>query len=54
MRQLIDDKAPPTLLRKKAVEEGMLEFRHSALLKVARGETTLDEVVRVMPAEYLE
>jgi hypothetical protein len=36
------------------VEEGLVEIRHSAMLKVAQGETSIEEVVRVVPAEYLE
>lgn len=53
IRALIDDKAPVPLLRKKAVEEGMVEFRHSAMLKVGRGDTSMREITRVLPAEYL-
>ena len=40
-------------LRQKAAEEGFLELRRSALLKVARGETSVEEVMRVIPTEYL-
>ncbi len=54
IRQLIDDRAPTSVLRQKAVEEGMVEFRHSALLKVAQGVTSIEEVIRVLPAEYLK
>jgi type II secretory ATPase GspE/PulE/Tfp pilus assembly ATPase PilB-like protein len=54
LRAMIDERAPSSLLRKKAAEEGMVVFRHSALLKVAQGETSIEEVVRVLPAEYLE
>jgi type II secretory ATPase GspE/PulE/Tfp pilus assembly ATPase PilB-like protein len=54
LRGMIDERAPSSAIRKKAVEEGMLVFRHSALLKVAQGETSIEEVVRVLPAEYLE
>jgi type II secretory ATPase GspE/PulE/Tfp pilus assembly ATPase PilB-like protein len=54
IRALIDDKAPTPVVHKKAVEEGMLPFRHSALLKVARGETSFEEVVRVLPPDLLE
>ena len=36
-----------------AVEEGMTEFHRAALLKVAGGETSLSEVLRVTPAEVL-
>jgi type II secretory ATPase GspE/PulE/Tfp pilus assembly ATPase PilB-like protein len=53
LRALIDDRAPAQRLREKAIEEGMVDFRRSALLKVARGETSIEEVVRVLPAEYL-
>jgi len=31
----------------------MLEFRQAALLKVARGETSTEEVFRVIPSEHL-
>jgi type II secretory ATPase GspE/PulE/Tfp pilus assembly ATPase PilB-like protein len=54
IRQLIDERAPTPVVRKKALDEGMIEFRHSALLKVAQGETSIEEVVRVLPVEYLE
>jgi type II secretory ATPase GspE/PulE/Tfp pilus assembly ATPase PilB-like protein len=50
---LIDGRAPLTALRQKVIDEGMVEFRHAALLRVARGETSLEEVVRVIPVEYL-
>jgi type II secretory ATPase GspE/PulE/Tfp pilus assembly ATPase PilB-like protein len=53
VRRLIDERATTAAIRKRAVEEGMVEFRHSALLKVARGQTTVEEVIRVVPSEYL-
>jgi type II secretory ATPase GspE/PulE/Tfp pilus assembly ATPase PilB-like protein len=53
IRELIDESAPVAAIRKKAVEEGMIEFRHAAVLKVAQGLTTIEEVVRVLPSEYL-
>jgi type II secretory ATPase GspE/PulE/Tfp pilus assembly ATPase PilB-like protein len=31
----------------------MIEFRQGALLKVARGVTSLEEVFRVIPSEHL-
>jgi hypothetical protein len=31
----------------------MLEFRLSALLKVAQGVTTMEEIFRVIPTEHL-
>lgn len=53
LRALIDDGAAEGAFRRRAVADGMLEFRHSALLKVARGQTSVEEVVRVLPVEYL-
>ena len=53
LRNLISDGKPARDIRTKAVEEGMLEFRHAALLKVARGETSTEEVFRVIPSEHL-
>ncbi len=54
MRKLIDERASIQAIRQKALEEGLIEFRKSALVKVAQGQTSLEEVVRVMPGEYLE
>ena len=53
LRRLILSRQPTQVLRKKAMEEGMLEIREAALLAVARGETTSEEVIRVIPTEYL-
>jgi type II secretory ATPase GspE/PulE/Tfp pilus assembly ATPase PilB-like protein len=53
LRKLILERAPGPVLRRKALEEGLLECRLSALLKVARGETSIEEVFRVIPTEYL-
>jgi type II secretory ATPase GspE/PulE/Tfp pilus assembly ATPase PilB-like protein len=53
IRKLIDERASTADLREKAIQEGMVEFRHAALLKVAQGLSTIEEVVRVLPAEYL-
>jgi type II secretory ATPase GspE/PulE/Tfp pilus assembly ATPase PilB-like protein len=53
IRQLITDEAPTRAIRDKAIEEKMLDFRKAALLKVARGETSTEEVLRVIPSEHL-
>ena len=47
IRHMVLDKQPTEVLRQKAVDEGMVEFRQAALLKVARGETSIEEVFRV-------
>jgi type II secretory ATPase GspE/PulE/Tfp pilus assembly ATPase PilB-like protein len=54
LRQLVSNGADTNHLRKQAGEEGMLDFKSNALLKVAQGKTSIEEVFRVIPAEYLE
>lgn len=53
LRNLIAEGRPTRELRAKAMEENMLEFRQAALLKVAQGVTSTEEVFRVIPAEHL-
>jgi type II secretory ATPase GspE/PulE/Tfp pilus assembly ATPase PilB-like protein len=53
LRAMIMEREPTPRLHAKAVEEGLVEMRHAALIKVARGETTVEEVLRVVPVEYL-
>ena len=40
-------------LREQAIKDGILEFRKALLLKVARGETSTEEVFRVIPTDEL-
>jgi type II secretory ATPase GspE/PulE/Tfp pilus assembly ATPase PilB-like protein len=53
IRQLIMQQQPTSVLRRKAIDEGMIEMRQGALLKVARGDTSIEEVFRAIPSEYL-
>jgi type II secretory ATPase GspE/PulE/Tfp pilus assembly ATPase PilB-like protein len=53
LRKLVADKVPTQALRQKAIAEGMHEFRQAALLQVARGVTSVEEVIRVVPQEFL-
>ena len=53
IREQILERQPTQALRRKAIEEGMIEFRRSALLKVARGETSIEELFRVLPSDDL-
>jgi len=46
MRELILVGASAVELKKKALEQGMISLRRSGLIKVALGQTTLEEVVR--------
>jgi type II secretory ATPase GspE/PulE/Tfp pilus assembly ATPase PilB-like protein len=53
IRKLIVQRQPIQVIQQKAVEGGLIPFRQSALLKVARGDTSIEEVFRVVPSEYL-
>jgi type II secretory ATPase GspE/PulE/Tfp pilus assembly ATPase PilB-like protein len=53
IRELIDESAGVPVIRRKAVEERMVEFRQSAAGKIAQGATGVDEVLRILPAEFL-
>jgi len=53
IRQLIFEKRSVQEIRKQAIHQGMLDLRRAALLKVAQGITCAEEVIRVIPAEYL-
>ena len=53
IRAMIADNASTLAIRDKAVEQKMLPFRQAALLKLARGETTSEELFRVIPPEHL-
>jgi len=53
LRDLISDGQPASAIRDKAAAQGMLEFRQAALLKVAHGITSTEEVFRVIPPEHL-
>ena len=46
MRALILDRAPAGALAAAAVEAGMPTLRRSALIHMARGTTSMDEVIR--------
>jgi type II secretory ATPase GspE/PulE/Tfp pilus assembly ATPase PilB-like protein len=53
LRNLIAGGAPSVAIRDKAIENRMLRFRQSAMIQVARGVTSTEEVFRVIPAEHL-
>ena len=53
LRDMIANGATARELRGQAIEEKMPEFRQTAMLKVARGETSTEEVFRVIPTEHL-
>ena len=53
LRGLIADGSSVEAIRKQASTDGMLPFRHAALLSVARGVTSAEELFRVIPTEQL-
>jgi type II secretory ATPase GspE/PulE/Tfp pilus assembly ATPase PilB-like protein len=53
LRNMITERRPTPDIHTKSVEEGLVEMRHAAMIKVARGQTTVEEVLRVVPVEYL-
>ncbi|MFZ5833413.1 MAG: type II/IV secretion system protein, partial [Planctomycetota bacterium] len=53
IRHFIIDRTSSQAIREKAIEHGMLDLRRSALLKVAKGITSTEEVVRMISTEHL-
>jgi len=53
IRALISGGRPVAEIQQQAAREGMIEFRRASLLKVAQGVTSIDEVLRSVPTEYL-
>jgi type IV pilus assembly protein PilB len=46
IRRMILDRASTAELRKRAIQEGMLTLRQDALMKLGKGTTTIEEVLR--------
>ena len=53
LRQMIFAECDALQIQQEAVRQGMTEFRRAALLKVAQGITSMEEVLRELPTEYL-
>ncbi|QDU95365.1 GspE/PulE family protein [Lignipirellula cremea] len=53
IRKLIATARPKEEIEKAAIAASMLEFRRSALLCVAMGDTSAEEIVRDLPPEHL-
>lgn len=51
LREVINDGRPRAEIERRAAASGMIEFRRAALLRVAQGVTSVEEVLRVMPPE---
>jgi len=53
LRRMIFNERPAEEIEKQAIDHGMVEFRRAALLQVAHGITSTEDVLRELPAEYL-
>lgn len=53
VRKVISASAPAKEIEDTAVADGMITFRQASLLKIASGETTSEEILRVVPAEFM-
>jgi type II secretory ATPase GspE/PulE/Tfp pilus assembly ATPase PilB-like protein len=53
IRRLINQRATVQEVRDQAVREGMMDIRREALLKVADGVVSIEEVMRAIPAEFM-
>jgi type II secretory ATPase GspE/PulE/Tfp pilus assembly ATPase PilB-like protein len=49
LADLISASRPSSEISRKAIEDGMLDFRRASLIKVAQGATSFDEILRVVP-----
>ncbi|HRX79831.1 MAG TPA: GspE/PulE family protein [Pirellulaceae bacterium] len=53
LRRLVSQAAPSQTIEEAAIRAGMTVFRRGALLKVAQGITSTEEILRDVPAEHL-
>jgi type II secretory ATPase GspE/PulE/Tfp pilus assembly ATPase PilB-like protein len=53
LREMILQNRSVEEIQEEAIRHGMVEFRRAAMLKVAQGLTSTEEVLRELPAEYL-
>jgi type II secretory ATPase GspE/PulE/Tfp pilus assembly ATPase PilB-like protein len=49
LRRMIAEMQPGSAIAKQAVDDGMIDLRRSAYVKVAQGLTSFDEIQRVLP-----
>jgi type II secretory ATPase GspE/PulE/Tfp pilus assembly ATPase PilB-like protein len=53
MRELVANGCSAEEIQQAAIEHGMIEFKRAAMVKVAQGVTTTEEILRELPAEQL-
>jgi type II secretory ATPase GspE/PulE/Tfp pilus assembly ATPase PilB-like protein len=50
IRQLIEQRPSAERIRDQARQEGMMDMKTAGLIRASEGVTTLDEVLRLVPA----
>ena len=53
LRQMILEQRAAEDIQQAAIASGMVEFHRGAMLKVAQGITSTEEMLSELPAEYL-
>jgi type II secretory ATPase GspE/PulE/Tfp pilus assembly ATPase PilB-like protein len=53
MRELVAQGCSAEEIQQAAIDNGMIEFKRAAMVKVAQGITTTEEILRELPAEQL-
>ena len=53
LRKLVAQRQPTMVLQEAAIKAGMTPYRRSAMVKVAQGVTSMEEVLAEVPGEYL-
>lgn len=51
LRRLVAHSAPASETTRQAISDGMITFRRAALVKVAQGVTSFDEIQRIVPID---
>ena len=54
LRQMIIDGKSTMEMHRRAVDKGMMDFAKAALVQIANGDTTTEEMFRAVPNDYLQ
>jgi type II secretory ATPase GspE/PulE/Tfp pilus assembly ATPase PilB-like protein len=52
IREVLLERRPAAEIQERAIAEGMLDFRRAALIKVAKGITSTEEILRAVPVDF--
>jgi type II secretory ATPase GspE/PulE/Tfp pilus assembly ATPase PilB-like protein len=54
LREMIIHGKSSMEIHRRSLEKGMMDFAQAAMLQIARGDTTMEEMFRIVPTEYLQ